>query len=1029
MSDMVNPLDGDVRTPLSERGGGPDTPGSDRSRMKLRSIATFLSVNESVLLPLPEEVVNRIYAKANELDALQSRQLVERINWEQSLHTLEEKVEVIQKRFRQASQDKEALEQSLTKLQDEKTALHQQMLTLQGSNMTDEGLVKIMESQMESLKAEKTRLLDFLERRKTEVNEYRAELDVSQAKLLEARKTIVQVETQADTLRSEHLNGKLRQQSLAQELESLKKTNAWLDEELKARSNEFQKFRSSSLERTSSLQVKVSELSSEQESLTRAHNQLKERYNDTLSKFESASLKVKDLESSRAIAEEGFRNEMASQQKLCELWEKSAKENRTRVEDLEEQLKRTQLSESEELTRWKLKAEKETVRADKLAEKLTRLDQQLESNLLPEKSGFSGPSTPQKGAGSNVGYLSPSAEVIGKLQKRGISLVQLYSDYQETKMQLEREKIKNSSLRDEMDQIVAEMDSHAPEFLNERMENERMQLSLADMSSQLESSQHKVEELTTKLNLSESKLLDGRRERDLLTKQSRDLTRQVRSLLIRFTNSDISALSVEEKQNLEVLLRRADLNENSQNEETDSDLLISERLVEFNDIIELQRHNKHLLNLARKLTMEREEEEQRNQELMSDVEREAVNDAVDAINTLQEQLEKAQVRLDALQKERDMFKEMLRSRKSLDSGDRPNGSSQHESTHFDQQCNESAMELSQLRANFEAYKVESISASNELNKELRVIRDQRSELQVKLSRTEGQHELTIERLENAKRNVASLQRDNLELRERSKGLQEALARQEVRTQQAAAELVEARSLLESAKTESANLKAERSLWKSVESRLTKENSDLLQDKGRLNGLLSSVTVTQDERETAFRSSEQMLKQRISQLTDDVKKLERSLEGERENLTKLNSRREAEMQQSLERVTTLNNDLSSSHSTVAQLKYKITQLESEQRELHSHASALQEKVTLYEQSERGESIKKQADQLANLQAKLAAKEEELRQAMEQVDTVTELARVAEDALQAMTQTHDEFKLEMEQRVVEKEVSLFFYYFHF
>lgn len=1022
----------DVRTPLSERGGDASHE-IDMSKLKVKATAAFLATDEATVTGLPDDIVAKIYAKSNELDAIKSRKMLEQINWEESLHSAEEKVEMIQKRFQQATNDKEALESAIQSIGAEKAQLEKQLQSVQGTNFSEEGAVKVLQAQLESLRADNARLLDFLERRKTEVNEYRAELDVAQAKFLEARKSIVQLETQAETSRAENLAAKLKEQSLSQEIELLRKSNGWLDDELKAKSKDFKTFRTSTIERISALQVQVSTLSSEQQSQTRAHDQLKDRYQDINAKYESAAIKIKDLESMRAISEENFRNEMASQQKLCELWEKSAKESRSRVEELEELLRKATIVESEEVNKWRSLAEKETLRADNLAEKFDRIEKHLESKLTDNGSGRSTPmsplvSTPQGPVANGVGFMSPSAEVIGKLQKRGISLVQLYSDFQETKILLEREKAKNSTLRDEMDQIVAEMDSHAPEILNERLENERMQLNLAEMSSKLEKSQASVQELSSKVSLNDAKLKDSRRERDLLYKQVRDLSRQVRCLLIRVTDNDTSAMSVEEKQNLEVMLRRADLAEDGAGGENDSDLLISERLVVFNDVIELQRQNEHLLKVARQLTSKMEQEEQESQRRLEDLESTAVEEAKQAILYLQDDIRKLKVKSDALKQERDMFRDMLNGRKSL--GDKAgitgaqNGHSDSEIARLVQQNQETMATLTEIRSSFENYKMQSNSTNDELNKELRVARDQRADLQLKLSRTEGQLELTIERLENAKQNVSSLQAESGELRKRTQQLQEALAKQDVRTQQAAAELIEVRSLLDSTRTETANLRAERSLWKAVEGRLAKENSDLLQDKGRLNGLLSNMTVSSEEREAAFKSTEKALNQRINELVGQIKKLERSLDMEKENLTALNNRRDAENSDNVSKISKLNNDIASTHKTIYELKETVNQLEAQKRELSTQVNGLQEKVALYEKSERGESIKMQADRLASLQTSLASKEEELRLANEQIASLTDIARAAEEALENLTQSNDEFKKDMEQRIAEKEVCFYF-----
>ena len=93
-----------------------------------------------------------------------------------------------------------------------------------------------------------------------------------------------------------------------------------------------------------------------------------------------------------------------------------------------------------------------------------------------------------------------------------------------------------------------------------------------------------------------------------------------------------------------------------------------------------------------------------------------------------------------------------------------------------------------------------------------------------------------------------LKSENQELQKRLTYMHETQAKQDLKTQQAVEELVDNNSLLESMRTETANLKAEKSLWKSIEQRLSQDNESLTQERGRLNGLIANLQSILSEHE-------------------------------------------------------------------------------------------------------------------------------------------------------------------------------------
>ena len=111
-------------------------------------------------------------------------------------------------------------------------------------------------------------------------------------------------------------------------------------------------------------------------------------------------------------------------------------------------------------------------------------------------------------------------------------------------------------------------------------------------------------------------------------------------------------------------------------------------------------------------------------------------------------------------------------------------------------------------------------------------------------------------------NYNGLRNENTELQKRSQQMGENAARQDLRTQQVAEELVEARSMSESLRNENANAKAEKDLWKRIETRMTEDNKSLMDERSRLNKLVSDLQNLQNERELSDSETRRRLQGRV-----------------------------------------------------------------------------------------------------------------------------------------------------------------------
>lgn len=1007
------------------------TLGDKSDTNKSQFVANFLSLEVSFVADLPLPVIDKITARANELAAVKSQQMLDQVSFEQSIHNSNAKVEQMKARLDKALKDAESLESTVKDLETQRAELKQQLSDYSTKESSDSDTSRNLQARIDSISAEKRHTLDTLERRNQELQELRAELQSANAKLLESRKSSADLETQVQSLRSGQTAAQMREHNLRQQLESVKRNSEWLESELNTKSDTLKNFRVEKLARISELEVKVDTLDSEHRSIKNAYESMKQRYSDLSTKYDSSLVQIKDLKNAATMAEEGFKDEMASQVRLSQLWERSAKESKKRVEELEATLDRERNSRDEDLSAVRSQLSAERKRAERLQSQLDTLeiklqdahtDQQTPSAAGQIGAGGSGsPRTPQtplgrrggvNGSNGAVGIMSPSAQIISDIQRGGGSLVQLYTDYQDIKTKLERERYKNETLRREMDHILEEMENHAPAILAEREENARLEMELAEMSVQLERATSEMDEAKSSLKYNDAKMKDVEKENGLLSQQLRDLSRQVQHLLIQIqmlTDSE-PPLNPDEQSALQRLL-------SSDGDKSDTDMLISQRLVLFKNIIEVQQQNENLLKVTRELGQRMEQQEAQSKKKMEDLESSAVEDAKKAILSLQDETKRMEARLEAMQRERDMFRRMLTNKEGSNEADgRP-----QVDTELLKQKDELESSLKNVSEEFEIYKTESTATSKALNDEISGLRSKNSELHIQISQTQSKLELASERYKHLNENLELVKSENSELKKRSQSLQEALSKQDIKTQQVVAELVDARSMVESVRSESSNLKAEKTIWKSVEERLTRENSDLIEERGRLNAVISNLQSLEAEHESSYSESKRRLTSQIESLESKVESLEKRLEAESQEVKNVTLRKERDATEFSERIEKLHSENSMHQENLNKLRADYEAQERKVQELESQLQAANEKVSIYKSRGEHSAEEELSEQIASLKEQLRTTRHDLSLSEDHVKEITDVASAAEEALQSLTKTHDEYVEDTEKRIEERQVS--------
>ncbi|NXY87925.1 TPR protein, partial [Alcedo cyanopectus] len=499
---------------------------------------------------------------------------------EQQYFEVEKRLAQSQERLVNETQECQTLREELKKLHEQLKSLNEKNKELEAAQDRNAALQSHLSREKEELEAEKRDLVRTSERRSQEVEHLNEDVKRLNEKLTEANTEKVKLQLKLDELQTSDVSMKYREKRLEQEKELLQNQNTWLNTELKAKTDELlhtaRERGNEILELKCSLENKKEEVSRMEEQV----NSLKQSNENLQKHVEELLNKLKEAKEQQAGMEERFHNELNAHIKLSNLYKVSLlfllyvanKATQEHLADVEES---------------------KAVMERELREKISKLEKELENanDLLS--------ATKRKGAilsEEELAAMSPTAAAVAKVVKPGMKLTELYNAYVETQDQLLLEKLENKRINKYLDEIVQEVEAKAPILKRQREEFERSQKAVASLSAKLEQAMKEIQRLqedTDKANKHASLL---ERENQRLEIQVKDLSQQIRVLLMELEEARGNHVIRDEE------VSSADISSSSE--------VISQHLVSYRNIEELQQQNQRLLVALRELGEAREKEEQ-----------------------------------------------------------------------------------------------------------------------------------------------------------------------------------------------------------------------------------------------------------------------------------------------------------------------------------------------------------------------------------------------------------------------------------
>uniref|UniRef100_A0A8C8I113 Nucleoprotein TPR n=1 Tax=Oncorhynchus tshawytscha TaxID=74940 RepID=A0A8C8I113_ONCTS len=981
------------------------------------SAVLLQALERAEITKLPKAVQNKLEKLVSdlqyEIDFLKSHQEQFRVDSEQQFFEKVQRLEQSQEQFVTQTEQHHKLREEFTKIISLMTAV-------QFSKAKDE------------LESEKRELVHTLEKRSQEVDYLSEDLQHLNNKVAEVNTTKMGLQLKLDELESSEVNIKYREKRMAQEKELLQDQTAWLNGELKAKSEELlalsRQKGNEILELKCSLENKEDELNRVQDQVT----SLKTSSESLQKQTEDMISKLKEAKEQHASMEEKFRNELNANIKLSNLYKGAAADSESKSEELSgavEELHKLLKDAVEANKALEVKLQEMDAcrikEAAELKDSISSLEKELDNanELLSD--------TKLRGAASvlseeTVTTMSPTAAAVAKIVKPGMKLTELYTAYVETQEALELQHVENKRVNKYLDDIVQEVEAKGPVLKRQRDEHERMQKSVASLSAKLEQAVKEVQRLqkvTDEANKHSSVLERDNRRSEV---QLADMAQQIRVLLIELEEARGNHVAFDEE------VSSADISSTSE--------VITQHLVTFRGVEELQQQNQRLLVALRELSdaQEREETETTGTK-RSELER-SLEKAQAELEALREQRSHQMQLAESIVRQRDMYRVLLaqatgvsfpqqapeefsltstphRSPAATPTTAAPTGiiTMATEST----EAVEAKAALRQLQEVFSSYKRERSESDKALAEQTEKLHEQVSDQRSQNAKISTQLEFTSKRYEMLQDNVEGYRKDIASLKEKGQKMAAVAQKNEQTVNTLTEDLRVAQEKLNMAEGRAESLRKERDMLKLVESRLTQEKETMQTQHRGQNMLLTNLktiqaTLERSETDTRQRLSAQIEKQEreIGQLQKrlghDVE--QRHLLGRNQDLQLIDAKRQLETQTGLLQKT--RDQLSAAQLEMSSLRLQQGSEEGGRPSLGSQSSpsipmGLKGKRDSEDLRGRLRQAETQAEELA----------EQLRTATSSKEQYRAMAQSLEESMDKEKQVMEQARSSMEERVKE------------
>jgi nucleoprotein TPR len=821
-----------------------------------------------------------------------------------------------------------------------------------------------------------------------------------------------EVQGKVDELQDKEITLQVREQRLQQEKELLESQNQWLQAELKSKAEALVALKTESASDRVTVRTELGNKSQEASRLASLVDELRQAIKEKDAKLEVYLDKVKQARDEKLQCEESFRKEMSAQMRLTSLYQTSAEEANKRVEELitaVEELQTLHSRSMEEHGKAEEQCHSLELRAAKLEDTVKQVQTELDNaNELLKMTKQRGEAPMSE---DTLKELCPTAATTSSFLKSGMTLTQIYSKYVETNDALLQKEKENEHLTDYLNEILRDLEEKAPILMQQKREFEEALQMNEHLSEKLREAVAECENRSGETEKAVREVGFLRRENSRAMEQVADLGHQVQVLLKEceearggLSTTTGPSLSWEENQNV-----------------SSSSQVISDRLVAFRNIEELQQQNQRLLRVVRELSDEREKAEQ----AQADARVAELQEQFDAAMAQLEELKNARARqsemVEAIVRQRDMYRVLAQNSSptklntSLNTSDVvPDGSQQIDD------AVEARGALKELQSEFESYKKEKAEYSRMIESKLEEFREETSKLRLENSRLSSSLEFASERAQMQMSNADAYQREVEALRDRNHKLSESQLKLEMSLERSRQELLKVTENMGKLERSCEMLKLERDQLKVTETRLLQLNDGLMKEKRSQSVIVANLQTIEKNLERSEVEVKTRLGGKIEDLERELSAVRRDAVTEREKhddmlhlvQTQLKEA-QTKLDQQSKQTLHLKEQLSTSDSKVQTLKTKeqelIEQLQRTEQQLEQLTSSHGDETDGERQ------VMELRTQIRALQEEKDAVNSRLSESLKCADEYKSLSLANEEALQEVNHVTAEFQKSMEEKL--------------
>ncbi|KAK5996455.1 Protein MLP1-like protein [Cladobotryum mycophilum] len=1018
-------------------------------------ISGHLGLDQPVLISLATEptadlvstLLQAVAAKAQEFEALYADKLQIDIELENAVRSSETKSQTFKATADKALKDVEEARQRLKEEETKRQSGENELQVLKAKYSDHDAEVKALNDKIETLQSSNRTNLGIIESNNKQNQTLTEELTKQHQRNVEISRELTALQQSEQNAKGQLNSAKFRQESLQQQLDLARQNTEWLENELKTKSDEALKYRKEKGARIAELQRQNEDFKSQFDALKRTEQQLRDRLDAMQTKTDDALVKLQKQEGSFASTVDSYKQELEDQRRLVDMSNQLSKKHQQRVQELDAEKERLKDNYENELRRVRLELESERRVTVDMEERIRHLETELDetqARMEHAPVASSTPQTPRPNGSFMARAASPFATPGSVRSKSAITATQAIEQLYQVKGQLASERRRNQQLSEELDNMMTALEAKAPEMQELQSEAETLRTEIARMSELSQQSFEERDGARKVARKAESALATAQSETQILRTQLRDLGTQIQMLVFNLyaIEKGVDQLTEEETFRLKQL-EKGEITEEALSDMSDTHQFITQKLVVFKDIKSLQAKNEDLLRITRELAEQLESEEALAAKHRAKEDHDMVERLQLDLTHMTEEIKSAKITMESYKMERDMFRRLLQQRgvagdeasmmrSSLD------GRHPLASIESGEQTETLGEALRKLQSEYDGFRDAQDGARKDFRDQIDHLTTEKNSLQTSNIKLQGEARLEFERREMLQSNYVALQQENSELQKRSQILSETAAKQDIRTQQVAEELIETKGLLDSMRNETANLKAEKKLWKDIQERMGKDNDSLIEEKNRLGNLLAAQQSLENERNITESETRRKSQSKIEQLEHELSAAQKKLSHAVEEGQHLQQRKEYEAKEAQKRIDDLMASLSqireehiSAKTSRDHLQARVDELTVELRNAEERVGRLQPRPTPRpglggENTQRLQELEAEIQDLNNdisdLKRDLDLANTQLENAKAQAEQYKELSQSNEEALEDLRASQDQYRQEIDCLIQEKDTKI-------